>query len=122
MVSVMGAADRMVPLAAVQAGLKDASMENCKLCGGSMQPGKAPYQIHEWSDPSAPGGVFRMGVLINRMKCEECGRIVDRDCGEGLAYSELYDARYVIATGQWIEEKCSDADCRYCKDRPETGG
>lgn len=44
----------------------------------------------------------------------------DMDCGEGLAYSELYDARYVIVTGQWIEEKCNDADCRYCKDRPET--
>jgi len=48
-------------------GLMMMGLSQCKKCGGSMQPGKAPYQIHEWSDPSAPGGIFRMGVLINRL-------------------------------------------------------
>lgn len=76
-----------------------------------MQPGKAPYKIHEWSDPSAPGGVFRMGVLINRMKCEECGWIVDRDCGEGLAYRAVP----ALSVGDWPK-------CARCKKRTATGG
>lgn len=34
-------------------------------------------------------------------------------------YSEQYDAHYNPKTNEWIEKKCTDTECVYCKDRPE---
>ena len=36
-----------------------------------------------------------------------------------VEYSVRYDAEYDPETMTWIEEKCSDVDCPFCKDRPE---
>lgn len=35
------------------------------------------------------------------------------------AYNEKYDAYYYVSTGEWVEPKCSDPDCEFCKNRPE---
>jgi hypothetical protein len=35
-------------------------------------------------------------------------------------YSAKYDAYYNVQTGEWIEEKCNYAECKYCKNRPDT--
>lgn len=67
---------------------------------------------------------------MSSFTCEHCGKqIIDTPDGyitgcnhyaPELAYSKQYDAYYVIKTGRWTEKKCSDNDCEFCKDRPET--
>lgn len=34
--------------------------------------------------------------------------------------SDEYDAYYCLICNEWIEPKCSDADCAYCAKRPAT--
>lgn len=34
-------------------------------------------------------------------------------------YSEKYDSYYCIDCNRWIEPKCSDPNCEFCKDRPD---
>ena len=34
-------------------------------------------------------------------------------------YSEKFDAYYNAKANKWLEEKCSDTECEYCKNRPE---
>lgn len=36
-----------------------------------------------------------------------------------IEYSVRYDAQYEAETMLWVEEKCSDINCPFCKDRPE---
>lgn len=33
--------------------------------------------------------------------------------------SEQYDAYYNSETGDWLEAKCTDKNCCFCKDRPD---
>lgn len=33
-------------------------------------------------------------------------------------YYEKYDAHYDDKKDIWLEEKCPDKDCEFCKDRP----
>lgn len=35
------------------------------------------------------------------------------------AYSDKYEAYYNPNTGEWLEDKCGDPECEFCKDRPE---
>jgi hypothetical protein len=35
-------------------------------------------------------------------------------------YNEEYDAKYCSKCGEWIDEKCTDEDCSFCSNRPET--
>lgn len=35
-----------------------------------------------------------------------------------LKHDPLYDAYYDVATGEWHEPKCRDADCEFCTNRP----
>lgn len=38
---------------------------------------------------------------------------------EGIAkYDETYDAYYDQRTGKWLEPKCRDKQCHFCKNRP----
>lgn len=34
-------------------------------------------------------------------------------------YCEQYDAYYNPKTDEWLEKKCSDPGCEFCKDRPD---
>lgn len=34
-------------------------------------------------------------------------------------YCETYDAYYNPITDEWLEKKCSDPECDYCKNRPD---
>ncbi len=45
-----------------------------------------------------------------------------RKCTHELKYSKKYDATYCPVCGEWREKRCKDADCEYCKDRPEKPG
>ena len=38
---------------------------------------------------------------------------------EGALRNEQYDAYYYPDTNEWIEDKCSDPECEFCKGRPE---
>jgi hypothetical protein len=29
-----------------------------------------------------------------------------------------YDACYCLRCGEWLEDRCNDLSCQYCKDRP----
>ena len=41
-------------------------------------------------------------------------------CGwQAVNYSKEYDAHYCPMCDTWIEKKCSDVECEYCKNRPE---
>lgn len=44
--------------------------------------------------------------------CDMCGNLTD--------YSEKYDSWYCPDCNIWCEVACSDPNCEYCKDRPET--
>lgn len=33
--------------------------------------------------------------------------------------NEKYDAYYDSDTGEWLEDKCNDPECKFCKDRPD---
>ena len=32
---------------------------------------------------------------------------------------ECYDAYFCLECKVWLEDKCGDLECRYCKDRPD---
>jgi hypothetical protein len=34
-------------------------------------------------------------------------------------YSEKHDATYDEEKDIWLEDKCDDPNCEYCKDRPD---
>ena len=41
-------------------------------------------------------------------------------CGwQAVNYSKEYDAWYCPLCGEWIENKCTNNDCYFCKNRPE---
>lgn len=35
-----------------------------------------------------------------------------------VGYDADYDSYYDSSTGEWLEKKCSDKSCLYCKHRP----
>lgn len=35
-----------------------------------------------------------------------------------MKYNEQYDADYDKNSGNWLDEKCDDIECEFCKDRP----
>ncbi len=41
-----------------------------------------------------------------------------KQCCSSKKYNERYDAYFCSFCDVWIEEKCSDMDCEFCKDRP----
>ena len=36
-----------------------------------------------------------------------------------IEYSEEYDSDYDVEANEWLEKKCSDPNCEFCKNRPE---
>lgn len=38
--------------------------------------------------------------------------------GNGISYSNQYDAYYCSGCGEWVEPKCSDPACVFCHARP----
>ena len=50
----------------------------------------------------------------------EChGRILNghKDCD--VFYNEEYDAYYCEEHNEWLEEKCNDKDCEFCRNSPD---
>ena len=39
---------------------------------------------------------------------------------QNILYSKKHDSYYNADTGAWVEKKCKDGACEFCKDRPET--
>ena len=35
-----------------------------------------------------------------------------------IGYSKEYDAYFDLETGEWIDPRCSDPECEFCKNRP----
>ena len=45
--------------------------------------------------------------------------MIHGNCNEGTVHrSEKYDAYYCTKCG-WIESKCGDDECEFCKNRPD---
>ncbi len=40
-------------------------------------------------------------------------------CNNLILYDERHDSAYCDACDEWLEEKCDDKNCFYCKDRPD---
>jgi hypothetical protein len=40
-------------------------------------------------------------------------------CNTERCYAERYDSHYCPHCNIWLENKCEDESCEYCKDRPE---
>ena len=51
-------------------------------------------------------------VLNTSFSCQECG-------GKILYFCK-YDANFCPQCNNWTEKKCTDPNCEFCKDRPET--
>ena len=41
-------------------------------------------------------------------------------CKFNLVYYDDFDAWFCPKCNYWIQSKCSDPDCKYCANRPET--
>ncbi len=52
------------------------------------------------------------GFIYDEDKCEKCNN--------SLIYSEKYDAIFCAYCNEWIERRCGDPNCDFCKDRPDT--
>ena len=37
-----------------------------------------------------------------------------------IAYDQTFDSFYCVECGAWVEPKCGDRNCHYCKDRLAT--
>lgn len=44
---------------------------------------------------------------------------INHNCTHPRYYSERWDAFYCKACDEWLEGRCRDHDCEFCKDRPE---
>lgn len=53
----------------------------------------------------------RIGGFIVDSKCVKCNNYE--------VYCERYDAYFCAFCNEWLEEKCSDHTCYFCKDRPD---
>lgn len=40
-------------------------------------------------------------------------------CGHDRRYSEEYDSFYCPICMNWLEKKCKDPDCEFCRKRPD---
>lgn len=49
---------------------------------------------------------------MTEIKCHKC------KCK--ASYNEKYDAYYCKDCNIWLEKKCSDSDCKYCANRPNS--
>lgn len=59
-------------------------------------------------------------VIINSIKIE--GFVWDEKCkicNNFLIYSDKYDAYFCAYCNVWVEPKCGDPNCEYCKNRPD---
>lgn len=59
-------------------------------------------------------------VMINNFKIE--GYILAErceQCGNPKIRSDQYDAYFCAYCNKWLEEKCTDPNCRYCPQRPD---
>lgn len=36
-----------------------------------------------------------------------------------VMYSERWDAHYSPLRNRWLDDRCGDPECEYCKDRPK---
>lgn len=48
---------------------------------------------------------------MNKAICSSCGKDVRR--------SRIHDAIYCPACLEWLEPKCKDESCEFCRNRPE---
>lgn len=44
---------------------------------------------------------------------------IENNCSHPRAYSARWDAYYCKDCDRWIEGKCGDPDCDFCRTRPE---
>lgn len=44
---------------------------------------------------------------------------ITHNCKHPRSYSERWDAYYCNKCDAWIEDRCGDPDCEFCRDRPE---
>lgn len=42
-----------------------------------------------------------------------------KKCNNPLIYYEKYDAFFCAYCNEWVEEKCENPYCEYCKNRPD---
>jgi len=54
---------------------------------------------------------IRIGGFIYDEKCKKCNNF--------LVYYEKYDAFFCAYCNEWVESKCRDKECEFCKSRPE---
>jgi hypothetical protein len=40
-------------------------------------------------------------------------------CSSKKKYNEIWDSYYCSHCRKWLEVKCGDADCAFCKSRPQ---
>lgn len=48
------------------------------------------------------------------------GKFICKQCGKELNYNGIWDSYFCESCNEWAEEKCSDINCTYCAERPDT--
>lgn len=54
---------------------------------------------------------IRIEGFIHDEKCKKCNNFI--------IHHEKYDAYFCAYCNEWLEEKCGDPHCEYCKSRPD---
>lgn len=62
------------------------------------------------SDKVMIGSLVLYGFVSDKL-CNECNH--------QQIYYEKYDAFFCASCNQWKEERCSDPQCSFCRNRPE---
>lgn len=68
-------------------------------------------RIEERDDLVIINGLEINGSISKNSFCPVCNSNIIRDDG--------FDAYFCAKCNEWLEEKCSDPDCHYCRQRPE---
>ena len=58
--------------------------------------------------------IYNINYNLKRSVCMRCEK-----CDATPRYNEKYDSYYCPQCNEWIESKCGDESCEFCKDRPE---
>ena len=48
---------------------------------------------------------------LKKHSCPKCRKI--------KSYSNMYDSYYCESCNEWLENSCTDSNCKFCKQRPE---
>ena len=85
---------------------------------------KALKRVHDELEDINKKNLERMGILTHQIvyfdEMMECSQnmVLDDLFNQMKRLNEKYDAYYDDKKDEWLEDKCDNPNCEFCKDRP----